>query len=432
MSETGKLDRLLADTHAPQRWKLPHAVMALLATFLLWSAVATLDEVSVAAGEVVPQGRIRTIQHLEGGIITTLSVAEGDMVREGAALLQLDLGSAAANPDELRIRLDGYRLTQARLEAEAAGGPPVFPDEIARRLPNLIAAETAAFEARGKELESSVQVLERQVTQRERDVAEVRVRLTAAQQNMALAQERLRMSTDLLKDKLQAPMEHLEVERQATAIKGEMDSLRETLPRAQAALDEARERVAELKLKFSREAREQLNELALNIARNEELLVTASDQETRTAIRSPITGVVKNIRTTTIGGVVRPGEPIMDIVPSEEKLVIEARLDPMDRGFVRVGQKAMVKFDTYDFARYGGLEGEVVSVAPDSTVPEAGTPYFRVIVRTEKPYLGEEADQLPIIPGMGAAVEIRTGSKSVLSYLLKPVLKLKSDAFRER
>jgi membrane fusion protein, adhesin transport system len=432
MSETGKLDQLLAEAQVSARWKPSHIVMVLLAAFLLWSALATLDEVSVAAGEVVPQGRIRTIQHLEGGIITQLSVAEGDMVREGAALLQLDLGSAATNPDELRLRLDGYKLTKARLEAEASGTRLVFPEDPSARLPNLASAEMASFEARNKELESTVQVLERQVTQRERDVSEVRVRLASAQQTLALAQERLRMSTDLLKDKLQAPMDHLEVERQATAIKGEMDSLRETLPRAQAALDEARERIAELKLKFSREAREQLNELALNIARTEELLVMASDQETRTAIRSPITGVVKNIRTTTIGGVLRPGEPIMDIVPSEEKLVIEARLDPVDRGFVRAGQKAIVKFDTYDFARYGGLEGEVVTVAPDSTVPETGAPYFRVVVRTDRPYLGSEADQLPIIPGMGAAVEIRTGSKSVLSYLLKPVLKIKSEAFRER
>lgn len=427
-----KLDHLVLDAQRQTIWRLPRLVMAMLCAFLLWASLAKLDEMAVAVGEVVPQGRIKTIQHLEGGIIDKLFVGEGDVVREGAPVVQLDLGSATSNVDELRVRLDGYRLTKGRLEAEATNSALVFPDDLPDNMKNLASAEKASFDARKSELQSSLAVLERQITQRERDVSEVRVRLGASQRNLALAQERFRMSTDLLKDKQQAPMEHLEVERAAESIKGEFDSLRETLPRAEAALAEAHERVAELKLKFSREAREQLNELALNMARTEELLVTASDQETRTTIRSPITGVVKNMRYTTIGGVVRPGEAIMDIVPSEEVLVIEAKLNPMDRGFVTVGQKAMVKVDTYDYARYGGIGGEVVSVAPDSTVPEGGAPYFKVVIRTDKPYLGTEANPLPIIPGMGASVDIRTGSKSVLSYLLKPVIKLRDEAFRER
>jgi adhesin transport system membrane fusion protein len=426
------LDQLLDQAQSQRTGKLPKLVMAFIAAFLVWAAVARLDEVAMATGEVVPQGRVKTIQHLEGGIIDELLVREGDLVREGAPLVQLDLGSSGSTAEELRVRLDGYKLTKARLEAEATGGTPAFPEDLAKRLPNIVSAEQASFDARMQELESSLAVLRKQVTQRERDVNEVRVRITAAQKNLALAQERLRMSTDLLKDKLQAPMEHLAVQRDEASIKGELDSLRESLPRTEAALAEANERVDEMKLKFSREARERLNELALNIARTEELLVSASDQETRTSIRSPITGVVKNLRYTTIGGVVRPGEPIMDIVPSEEQLVIEAQLNPIDRGFVSVGQRAMVKVDTYDYARYGGLEGEVISVAPDSTVPEGGAPYFKVVIRTDKTYLGSAESPLPIIPGMGASVDIRTGSKSVLSYLIKPVLKLRDEAFRER
>lgn len=427
-----KLDHLLLSAQSQTFWRLPRIVMAMLCIFLVWAALASLDEMAVAVGEVVPQGRIKTIQHLEGGIIDKLFVGEGDVIREGAPVVQLDLGSATTNVDELRVRLDGYKLTKARLEAEATGATLTFPEDLPANMKNLVSAEQASFDARKNELRSSLTVLERQVTQRERDVSEVRVRLSSSQRNLELAQERLRMSTDLMKDKLQAPMEHLEVQRAVESIKGELDSLREMLPRAEAALAEAHERVAEMKLKFSREAREQLNELALNIARTDELLVTASDQETRTTIRSPITGVVKNMRYTTIGGVVRPGEPIMDIVPSEEVLVIEAKLNPIDRGFVRVGQKATVKVDTYDYARYGGIGGEVISVAPDSTVPEGGLPFFKVVIRTDKPYLGTEANPLPIIPGMGASVDIRTGSKSVLSYLLKPVIKLRDEAFRER
>lgn len=428
-----RLEALLDAHEIGPRWRVSHGIMVFIGLFVVWAAVAPLDEVAVATGEVVPQGRIKTIQHLEGGIINAMFVREGDAVQEGTPVVQLDLGSTASTADELRVRLDGYKLTKARLEAEAIRALTLtLPEELVQRLPSLAAAERASFEARKSELDASLAVLKRQVVQRERDVSEVRVKLVAAEKNLSLANERLRMSSELLKDKLQAPMDHLEVERQATSIKGEMDSLRETLPRAEAALAEARERVNELEFKFSREARENLNEIALNIARTEEVLVSAADQETRTTIRSPITGVVKNIRYTTIGGVVRPGEAILDIVPSEDALVIEAKLNPIDRGFVLIGQKAVVKMDTYDFARYGGLAGQVISVAPDSTVPEGGTPYFKVVIRTDKAYLGDDPTQQPIVPGMGATVEIHTGQKSILSYLLKPVLKLKSEAFRER
>ena len=252
-----KLDHLVLDSQRQAIWRLPRLIMAMLCVFILWAALAKLDEMAVAIGEVVPQGRIKTIQHLEGGIIDKLLVGEGDVVREGAPVVQLDLGSAMSNVDELRVRLEGYHLTKARLEAEATNAALVFPDDLAENMKNLASAERASFDARKSELQSSLAVLERQITQRERDVSEVRVRLGASQRNLALAQERFRMSTDLLKDKLQAPMEHLEVERAVESIKGELDSLRETLPRAEAALAEAHERVAELKLKFSREAREQ-------------------------------------------------------------------------------------------------------------------------------------------------------------------------------
>ncbi|TAL01087.1 MAG: HlyD family type I secretion periplasmic adaptor subunit [Rhodospirillaceae bacterium] len=427
-----QLDHLLSATDDLRRRRISWIVMGLLGTFLIWACFAPLDEVAVATGSVVPQGRVKTVQHLEGGIIDKLFVTEGDIVHEGEPLVQIDLGASASNADELRVRLDGYLITKMRLEAEAAGVPLVYPPDISTRQPNLVAGEMQTYTARQKELGSGIEVIQRQVVQKEHEVADARVRLSSAESNLALAEERLRMSADLMKDKLQAPMDHLEIQREAETIRGDMNSLRETLPGAQAALAETQEKVEEIKLKFSREAREQLDEVNINMARAQELLVSASGQETRTTIRSPITGVVKNLRSTTIGGVVRPGEAIMDIVPSEDALVIEAKLNPMDRGFVRVGQKALVKIDTYDYARYGGIKGEVISVAPDSTVPESGQPYFKVVIRTSKPYLGKEEEHLLIAPGMGATVDIHTGKKSVMRYLIKPVLKLKTEAFRER
>jgi adhesin transport system membrane fusion protein len=239
------------------------------------------------------------------------------------------------------------------------------------------------------------------------------------------------MSQDLLSQGLTSRMEHTQLQGQVETFQGEAASLREMGPKADAALKEARDRKEELTAKFSREARELLKETELNIARTEELLSAATDQETRTTIKSPIVGIVKNMRYVTSGGVVRAGEPILDIVPSEDTLVVEARLNVVDRGFVHVGQKAQVKIDTYDYARYGGIDGEVIAVAPDTTVPENALPYLKVVVRTDRAFVGEESGGRLIAPGMGATVDIHTGSKTVLSYLMKPVLKLKNKAFRE-
>lgn len=427
-----RLQNLVAVHGAPAWRPASWTLMGFIGLFLVWSLIARFDEVAVATGEVVPQGRIKTIQHLEGGIIEEIFVRDGDIVRTDTPLVQINLGQLANNRDELQIRLDGLFLTKARLEAEAGGRAFVAPAEIASRQPQLAQAEEATYRARLEELNSTRAVLEGQVVQRQRDIGETNARLTAAENSLTLARERLAISADLLKDGLTSKLEHSQLQSQVEALIGEAASLREAAPRARAALGEAQERVKELSLKYSREAQEFLGEAELNIARTQELLTTADDQDARSTIKSPITGIVKNSRYHTIGGVVRPGEAIMDIVPSEDDLVVEARLNPVDRGFVRTGQKATVKIDTYDYARYGGIEGEVISVAPDSTVPENAMPYFKVVVRTEKPYLGEENEGLSITPGMGATVDVHTGTKSVMEYLIKPVLKLKSEAFRER
>ncbi len=427
-----RLDVLVANQSVPTWRPVSWSVMGFVALFFAWSIFARFDEVAVATGEIVPQGKIKTIQHLEGGMIEELFVQDGDIVRADSPLVQINLGQLASSREELRIRLDGLLLAKARLEAEAEGKPLVLPPDIAAQQPQLVAAEKATHEARLRELTSTQAVLENQVHQRERDVNDFTARLSASENGLSLARERLGMSADLLKDGLTSRIEHNQAQSQVEALIGEAASLREGLPRARDALGEARERVKELALKFSREAREQLVEVEQNIARTQETLNNAADQQTRSTIKSPITGVVKNMRYHTIGGVVRPGEAVMDIVPSEDALVVEAKLNPMDRGFVRSGQKTTVKIDTYDYARYGGLEGEVIAVAPDSTVPESGAPFFKVVVRTDKIYLGDAADGYIITPGMGATVDIHTGTKSVLEYLVRPVLKLKAEAFRER
>jgi len=406
--------------------------MILLASLTAWSYFATLDEVAVANGEVVPQGKVKTVQHLEGGIVQEIFVADGDTVKEGDPLVQLDLASGGTNLDELQVRLDSELLVRARLVAEAEGGEIAFPQDVAGRRPTLVAAQRQAFEARRRELASTLDVMREQVKQKQLETEELSAKRTAVSRNFNLAKERLKMSKSLLAEGLTAKMEHLELEAEVENLDGEMRSLEPSIPKAKAAVQEARQRLRESEIRFRREAQDELGKVEQNVARIQELLLEAQEQGSRAEIKSPIDGVVKNMLYNTIGGVVRPGEPILEIVPTADNLVVDAKLNPTERGFIRAGQKAVVKISTYDFARYGGLDGEVVRVSPDTSTDENGAPFFKVVVRTDRNYLGRDENDLPITPGMQATVDIHTGQKSVLDYLVRPVLKLRHEAFRER
>ncbi|MCP5364569.1 MAG: HlyD family type I secretion periplasmic adaptor subunit [Hyphomicrobiales bacterium] len=427
-----RLDQLLS-RHPLPKWRVvAWPIIAFLASLLVWSVFARLDEVALAGGEVVPQGKVKVIQHLEGGIIDAILVHEGMRVRAGDPLVRLDLATVGVNREELQVRLDGERLKRARLIAELQHTPITFLPAAAARLPSLVSAEQEAYRARKAELSSSRAVIVQQVRQKELEVQELQSRKRAVSNNLKLARERLSMSQSLLSDGLTPRMEHLQLRAEVESLAGELRTLEQSVPRAQAAVSETKNRLDEIEKRFHRETQDALETTEHAIARLEQLLDAANDQDMRADIRSPIDGIVKKLRYHTIGGVVSPGDPIMEIVPVHDTLVIQAKLNPVDRGYVRPGQPALVKISTYDFVRYGGLEGTVVHVAPDSTTDQAGRTYFEVIVKTEKTDLGGPAGSLPISPGMQAIVDIHTGTKTVMEYLIKPVLKLRHEAFRER
>ena len=240
------------------------------------------------------------------------------------------------------------------------------------------------------------------------------------------------MSQDLLKSGLMSRMDHVQLEGQAEDLEGQLSAVKASIPRAQAAMTEATQRLDEERTKFSRQAEADLASAELDIARNRQLLSQASDQQNRAQITSPTDGVVKNLHANTIGGVVRGGDPIMEVVPLHERLQVEAKLSPADRGYVQVGQKAVVKVSAYDYTTYGGLDGRVILVAPDTTTVQDKPPFYRVVVETDKSWLGDEGEKHDITSGMPTTVEIYTGSRSIMHYLLKPVLKLKHEAFTER
>lgn len=431
-----RLDALLAH-HPLPTWRIAAwPTLLLLASFAGWSAFARLDEVAVAQGAVAPQGRVKTVQHLEGGIIAEIFVAEGDAVAAGDPLVRLDLASGGLNRRELEAQLDAEWLRRHRLKAEAEGQALAVPaeaaGEAAARHPEIADAERRTFAARRRERDAAEDVVRAQISQRRLEVEELVARDRAARSNLRLAQERLRISASLLAEGLAAREEHLKLRAEVEALEGEVQRLAPAKPAAQAAVSEAERRLDEIDIRFRREAEQQLAAAEQAIARLRERLAEANDQNRRADVRSPIDGIVANIRTTTIGGVIAPGQAIVDIVPTSGRLVIEAKLRAIDRGYVHPGLPAVVKISTYDFVRYGALNGTVVRVAPDAVTGERGVPYFPVTVETRRSYLGPADNRLPITAGMQATVDIRTGSRTVLDYLVKPVLKLRDEAFRER
>lgn len=430
--QASPLDELLIKRPLPSLRIAAWPIMIMITALLTWANFAKLDEVSVAPGKVVPLGKTKVIQHLEGGIVQEIYVSEGDTVSEGDPLLLLDLASGGTNREELQVRLDSDLAARARLQAEAEGRRLRFPRELEARQPALVDAQRQAFDARQRELKASLSVLTSQIKQRELDVKELQAKQKAATRNYQLAQERLKMSASLLAEGLTARIEHLKLEAEVEDLDGTIKGLVPAIPRARAAVDEAKKRIQESEEGFRREARDELNKTEQSIARIQELITQAEKQGFRSEIKSPINGVVQKMVVSTVGGVVRPGDPILEIVPTGDKLVIEAKLNPTERGFIVEGLPAVVKISTYDFVRYGGLDGQVMHVAPDASTDENGAPFFRVVVQTDKTYLGKKAGLLPITPGMEATVDIHTGRKSVMDYLIKPVLKLKDEAFRER
>jgi len=432
-AKTNRLDNLLYSHPVPTWRQAAWPVMGLIVLGFLWSNFAKLDEVSVSSGSVIPLGKSKVIQHLEGGIIKDIFIKEGDLVTAGETLMQLDLGSGGANIQELQVRLDSEILTRARLKAETMGlAKPEFPKDIVANVPDQANAQRLAFDARKRQLEAGSAVLKELVKQKKLDVSGLQAKMRAAESNLKLTTERFKISKGLLKDGLTSRVDHLQLEAEMKNFEGELQSIQASIPSAKAAVSEAERRVHEDETRFRREAQDELNKTEQTISRIKQLLRKANEQGVRSEIKSPIDGVIINLAFSAAGNVIKPGEPIMEIVPTGENLVVETRLAPTERGFVTEGQNALVKISTYDYSRYGGLDGVVILVAPDSSIDEKGNPYFRVVVQPEKSYLGHTTGLMPIMPGMGATVDIQTGQKTVMDYFIKPVLKLKDEAFRER
>ncbi|MES9888901.1 MAG: HlyD family type I secretion periplasmic adaptor subunit, partial [Candidatus Sedimenticola sp. 6PFRAG1] len=294
------------------------------------------------------------------------------------------------------------------------------------------AEERSLYKARSSQLENSKSILSEQVAQRDQELRELNAKRSQLRRSLNLVRKELTMTKPLVSAGAISEVEVLRLERQVNELEGDLQSTTLSIPRVRSQLDEAQKKADEVELRFQSEAREQLNEVSAEVSRLQESSVTLKDRVQRTAVRSPVHGTVKQILVSTVGGVIQPGMELVEIVPLEDTLLIEAKISPKDIGFLSPGQKTIVKFTAYDFAIFGGLDGKLEQISPDTIKDENDETYYQVRVRTDRNYLGSEANSLQIISGMQTEVDIVTGKKTVLQYLLKPVLRAKEKALRER
>ena len=431
-TENSPVESLL-DKYRPTHGSyLPILVILLLVSTFSWMFVSELDEVAVATGQVVPQGQVKLIQHLEGGIVTEILAKEGQKVGKGERLMQLRLGADRVRSSEIELQAAGLEIKRDRLQAELDKQRFSLPENVDAKIRKIFQKEILTFDNRKRQVNGSIKILEANARQKILEIKELESRIKGRETSLKLALKRLQIAESLEKDNLSTKMEVLDLENEYAQLKSEISELQTSLQRAKEAHTEARQRATSLTLDFNREVSEELGRVETALAQTEEQLRTASELVNQTALYSPIEGIVKNLRQHTIGGVVQPGEAIMEVVPARDTLVVETKLSPIDVGYVRVGQKADVKILTYDFLRYGSLPGLVKNVAADTSTDLSGDPYFRVEIETERNYLGKDPGSLPITPGMQAEINIKTGTRSVFNFLISPVLKTWHAAFKER
>lgn len=420
--------------HRYAHWLL-YGVAGFFMLFIAWAWWAEIDEVSRGIGRVIPSSQIQTIQHLEGGIVTEMLVREGQRVNHGDVIARIN--SQTAN-SEYRENLSRFRMllaTVARLEAEAEAREPRWPTELENNEAAAAAAlsdQQSEYRARLARFNDEIATFEQMANQRRAEIAAATARVNGSSAALGQLNEELRIARSLLSQGAVAQVEILRLQRQASEYNRDIGAARAEGARAQAGLQEAENRINERRRNFEQEARRELSQKRSELQSVRELIEARRDRVDRTDIRSPVTGIVNRIAVNTIGGVIQPGGEVMSIVPIDDSLVIEAQLRPQDIGFIRPDHNAIIKITAYDFARYGALDARIENISADTITDQQGNQFYKVRLRTERAFLQRGDETLPIIPGMQATVEIRTGRKSVLEYLLNPVFRARDNALRER
>jgi len=408
------------------------AIVVFIVVMLTWAAFANIDEFTRGEGQFIPSQYVQMIQNLEGGIVAEVFVREGQTVKRDQPLLRLDDKRFASSLRETEVNQAQLAAKAARLKAEAQG--EAFPEEaLLKDIPQeIVAFEKALFSARKNELSSSNQIIVQQVAQKRQELSELRAKSRRLARSYRLLKSELDLTTPLVVQGAVSKVEVLRLRRQVNDVQGEMNASQLATPRIESSLSESENKLAAAESTFRSAAQSEFNEVQAELSRLQQSSKAIVDQVDRTLVKSPVAGTIKQLFVKTLGGVIQPGMDMVAIVPTEDSLRVEARIRPADIAFLHPGQTAIVKFTAYDFSIHGGLQGEVINISPDTILDEEGESFYLVQIETEQSFLGQQADPLPIIAGMTVNVDVLTGEKTVLNYILKPILKTKELALRER
>jgi len=410
------------------------AAVSFLFIAVIWANFAVLDVVTTGQGKVIPSTSMQTIQNLEGGIVKDIRVKIGEVVERDQILMVIDDTRFSSSLREGEVQIYALEAKIARLAAEASGKELDFPEKLDTDFPHYVQNETSLYESRKRELEVKLNILREQEGQIKQELLELKGKGEQMQRSLVLVEKELKLTIPLAKEGAVSEVEILRLERTVNDLAGELEQIQLSIPRVESTLVGAQRKIDELLITFKTETIAELNTTKAEYRRLLETQRAAEDRFSRTVVRSPVRGTVNQIHINTIGGIIQPGEDLFEIVPLNDTLLIEANIRPSDIGFLRPDLESTVKISAYDFSIYGGLKANVEHISADTITDEKGDPYYQIRVRTtEKSFLiGKHGEKLEIIPGMSATVDILTGHKTVLEYLLKPIIKAKKNAMRER
>lgn len=406
------------------------ASFAAVVALLVWASVGRIDEVVRGMGKVVPSRQVQVVQSLDGGVVKEILVHPGELVEQGQVLLRIDPTRYSASLGENKAERLALQAKAARQEALASGEQFRVPDELVREAPQVVEMERRLWQSRTQELETTVSIARDQLRQRQQELRETQANRDQASASCKLTNDELAVTRPLLKSGAVSEVDLLRLERDVARLCGAAKAAEAQIGRIQAAIQEAERKIRESELNARNQARSELSETRAKLASLEQGQVALADRVRLSEVRSPVRGTVNTLMANTVGGVVQPGKDILDIVPSDDTLLLEVQINPRDIGFLHYGQQAEVKFTAYDFVVYGGLKGRIEQIGANTVTDERGNAFYVVKVRTDSAHVGD--DTRPIIPGMQAEVHILTGRRTLMHYLLKPILRAKANALTER
>ena len=413
------------------RWLL-YAIGGVFVMLIAWAALTRVDDVTRADGRVIPSAKLQVVQNLEGGIVQAIHARQGDHVDVGAQLVSLSQAQVGSEYDSRRQQFYTLSARATRLAAETRGADPAFPQQLQHDAGDAVASERAEFEARRARQASDLLVLDAQFAQRSKELDDSKVSKETAERTLKLLLEERDIVSRMVERGLEPRLELVRLDGRISELTGKVESTVLAIQRLQSAVTEiSAKRDAYLRT-FRGDASAELGKTYGELRPLQKSLPAFADKVLRTDLRAPMKGIVNRVLVSTVGGVVKPGDPIVEIVPADDQLVVEARVRPADIGFVKIGQKARVKLTAYDYSIFGSMEGRVSQITADAVQNEKGESFFLARIETTTTALEALDRKLAIIPGMQAQIDIITGSKTVLTYLTKPLVGVKDNAFRER